>query len=362
MLERICMNNKITCKDIVNRLEEHHMAYDIVTLENGFQIIVTEYGGRIFGPFDKDGISVLWVNEVFSDCSKFNDFMEKEEWNLGGDRLWIAPELEFFCTEPSKFDETYTVQRNMDPGYYRIEMMDEGVCLQNEAEVEILGDGNTKMYSCERRISSAKNPLEYVSSIDKDKVKYCGYVQDILLKDKKKNQKMYLEPWILTQINPGGKVIVPYLGTFDFVDYYEPVDETCQKIFDGYAELNITGKRKYKTAYRSANTFGRMGYVNRTPGGDWYLMIRNYYNDPSIPYCSEPWKNLGDKGCSMYFYNDDGSTGGFAEFENSCATIGMDANRDCSYSTTSLWFFMGEKEELEKIIKVLLGVSYKICE
>lgn len=207
-----------------------------------------------------------------------------------------------------------------------------------------------------RRYASALNPLRYISELKHLKIDYCGYVQDIELKDDTISTKMYLEPWILTQINPLGKCVTPFFGTFDFVDYYDPVDD-LQKIHDGYVELEITGARKYKVGYRSAQTFGRMAYVKEL-GEGVQLMVRNYYNDPSIPYCAEPWGDLGNRGCSAFYYNDNGSNGGFAEFENSCATIGLDAQRSHSCSTTSLWFFFGSQKDIGKVMKYLLGVEY----
>ena len=354
------MNNKITKMQIEQRYKEMNLKLSSVEVGDGYEILITEHGGRIFGPFNKDGESVLWVNGVFEDAEKFAKFIEERQWNLGGDRLWIAPELELFCTAPEKFDESYTVQGSMDPGYYKMETEGRKVVLKDQATMEVLAGEGTKSYALKRTIRPAADPLKYVQGISTEKLSFAGYFQDIELKDTAPEKEMYLEPWILTQINPGGKVLVPYLGDFEFVDYYNPVDEKCQKVKENYVELTITGDRKYKTAYRAANTFGRMGYVNRTSDGQLYLMIRNYYNDPSFPYSNGPWKDPEDRGCSMYFYNDDGSVGGFAEFENSCTPIGLDSDLNASVSTTALWFYFGEAEELEKVIRILLGINYKI--
>lgn len=354
------MNNKVTKKQIEQRYKEMNLNLTSVKVGEDYEILVTEHGGRIFGPFREDGESVLWVNGVFHDAEKFAEFVKDRQWNLGGDRLWIAPELELFCTAPEKFDESYTVQGEMDPGNYEMKQDERGVYLDNSATMEVLAGEGTKSYELKRTIRPAADPLKYMKNVSFDTLSYAGYFQDIELKDTAPDKKMYLEPWILTQINPGGKVLVPYLGNFEFVDYYIPVDENCQKVHDNYVELTITGDRKYKTAYRAANTFGRMGYVNRTSDGQLYLMIRNYYNEPSAPYSNGPWKDPDDRGCSMYFYNDDGSVGGFAEFENSCTPIGLDSNLSTSVSTTSLWFYFGTEEELEKVIQILLGINYKI--
>ncbi|HIS06851.1 MAG TPA: hypothetical protein IAC99_04195 [Candidatus Choladocola avistercoris] len=353
------MDNQITKQQILDRYQEQGLRLAAVPLGGGYEILVTEYGGRIFGPFGPDGVSVLWINGVFRNAEKFADFVEERNWNLGGDRLWFEPELDFFCTSPETFDESYTVPGGMDPGYYAMETEKQDVRLKNKVEMHMPSDGSSKSFLVCRTVRPAANPLKYLRGTSFD-VEYCGYYQDIDLEDIPSENGIYPEPWILTQINPGGKVLVPFLGDFEFVDYYEPVDENCQKVYENYAELNITGQRKYKTAYRAANTFGRMAYVNRMASGKLYLMIRNYYNDSSFSYTSGPWREPEDRGCSMYFYNDGGSEGGYGEFENSCMPAGPEPESHISHSTTALWFFFGEAEELEKVIHTLLGITYKI--
>ena len=357
------MNNKISYQEAVQRLEETSIPYKVLNLDDNFRVVISSRGGRVFGPFDGDGESILWMNAAFKSNKRFIHFLENNEVHLGGERMWIGPELEFYCDAPELFDTTYTIQPTMDPGNFIISGVEnEGVRVEQDVEMNILRNGSGKSKTCHfsRTFYSAASPLTYIRQLKDINVRYCGFYQDVYLRDTMPEQKMYLEPWLIAQINPGGRVVVPFLGDFEFDNYYEPVDESVQKVGDGYVELNTNGCRKYKTAYKSANTFGRMGYVNRLDNGQYYLMIRNYYNDPSIPYCSEPWGNLGVRGASMYFYNDDQSNGGFAEFENSCAMTGLDSKRSESYSTTSMWFFFGEKEELEKIMRVLLGVNYTI--
>lgn len=352
------MDNHISFNHAIAMLESQHMQYAVLPLGGEWKAIVTRYGGRLMGPFKgDDGESVLWANAAWKNEADFKAFVDAREWNLGGERFWVNPELRFFCEAPELFDATYTVQGELDPGNYAIKQSDRGVELAQSVMLKDLNNGAKKSFDIRRRYAPALNPLRGLKGLRDLNVDFCGYVQDIELQDTLPETKMYLEPWILTQVIPNGKFITPIFGDFDFADYYEPVNE-MQHVCDGYAELDVTGDRKYKVAYRSAQTFGRMAYVK--PSGDgWHLMVRNYYNDPSIPYCSEPWGNLGDRHCSTYYYNDNGLSGGFAEFENGGATIGLDANRDRCYNTTSLWFFYGSQDDIASIMKYLLGIDYR---
>jgi hypothetical protein len=352
------MNNHITFAQAVKMLESQNIEYRVLELNEKWKALITQYGGRLLGPFAADDAeSVLWTTPAMKNEEDFAAFVKERNWNLGGERFWVNPELRFFCEAPELFDDTYTVQEQLDPGHYAISDKDGSVFLSQEVDLTDLNNGAHKKMSIKRRYVPAMNPLGYIKSLKDIDVDYCGYVQDIELKDDMPETAMYLEPWTVDQVNPTGKFITPFFGEFDFVDYYDPAEE-MQKVCDGYAELEVTGDRKYKVCYRSAQTFGRMAFLK--PWGDgWHLMIRNYYNDPSIPYCSEPWGDLGNRGCSVYYYNDHGPTGGFAEFEHGGATIGLDADRDHSNSTSSLWFFFGNQQDIARIMKTLLGIDYK---
>lgn len=355
------MNNHITFMQAAAMLNSQNEAYEVLDLGRNWRAIITRYGGRLLGPFKaEEGESVLWINEAMKDQKSFKAFIENNQAQLGGERFWVNPELRFYCEAPEKFDETYTTQSEIDPGHYTLKREDEHIYLSQHTCLKDLNDETEKKFYIKRRYARANNPLEYISTLKKLNVDYCGYVQDIELKDETPGGIPELEPWVLTQVNPDGKFVTPFFGEFEFVDYYTPVEE-MQRVCNGYAELDVTGDRKYKVAYRSAQTFGRMAFVKRW-GDGWHLMVRNYYNDPSVPYCSEPWGNLGNRGCSVYYYNDDLSNGGFAEFENGGLTLGKNADRYISYNTTSLWFFFGGQDEIRTIMKYLLGIDYQFSD
>lgn len=352
------MNNHITFKQAAAMLDSQNEAYEVLDLGRNWRAIITRYGGRLLGPFkEEEGESVLWINKAMKDEASFKEFVDNRRAQLGGERFWVNPELRFYCEAPEKFDETYTVQEEIDPGHYILEREKDNIYLSQHTCLKDLNDGTEKSFYIKRRYSGARNPLDFIGAQKELDIDYCGYVQDIELRDESPDGKAELEPWVLTQVNPDGKFVTPFFGDFEFVDYYIPVDE-MQKVCDGYVELDVTGDRKYKVAYRAAQTFGRMAFVKRW-GDGWHLMVRNYYNDPSVPYCSEPWGDLGNRGCSVYYYNDDLSNGGFGEFENGGLTLGRDADRKISYNTTSLWFFFGGQEEIRTVMKYLLGIDYQ---
>lgn len=49
------MSGKITDRQIIERLEENGLRYGMLALRNNVTIIVSQRGGRIFGPFLRRG-------------------------------------------------------------------------------------------------------------------------------------------------------------------------------------------------------------------------------------------------------------------------------------------------------------------
>ena len=45
------MNNNISFHQVIECLKAHDIPYGVLTLQNDVSIIISQYGGRIFGPF-----------------------------------------------------------------------------------------------------------------------------------------------------------------------------------------------------------------------------------------------------------------------------------------------------------------------
>ncbi len=352
------MDNHITFEKAIEMLKLRNMEYHVLELNDCWKTIITQYGGRLLGPFHGDaGESFLWMNGAWKEEAEFGRFIDSREWNLGGERLWVNPELRFFCESPDQFSETYTVQSPLDPGGYQLEQEGGSISLHQDISLTDLSSGEEKDISIRRRYFPAENPLKYIKALRDIKLDFCGYQQEIELACANSGD-LTIEPWTVTQVNPGGRFIIPYFGSFDCVDYYGNAPVEAQIVRNGYAELNANGALKYKFGYRAAQTLGRMAFLKPCDSG-WQLMLRNYYNDPSLPYCAEPFGELGNRGCSMYFYNDRGVKGGFAEFENSGTPVGCGTMRSRSSSNSTTWFFTGDQGAIAHVMTNLLGIDYK---
>lgn len=353
------MNNLINYSQIVERMDSYSIKYHTLPLHNGYSIIVTQRGGRVFGPFPSiEQAGVLWVNNAFKNHDGFEAFIASNDWNLGGDRMWVAPEIPMFTKRRADFYATTSPQPSLDPGQYMMQRDKNGISLSQDVNVEIYeSEIPEKSFRMERHITPSQNPLRMLNnyaSVIED-VAFCGYQQTITIKDTSQHYPMYLEAWNLSQVNPGGCFYIPYNGAFDFVDYYDAIDNGFQQETLDYIKLKATGDRRYKVGYPSAILTGRAGYLLPLENELHCLFVKNYYNNPSSVYCCEPFDKPGKTGCSMFVYNDSGELGGFTEFEATCQTLGKDTLRTQSTDSIDNWFFYGKISRLSEIAQALMG-------
>jgi hypothetical protein len=344
----------IDFKTVTTRLEENDLKYEVIDLGSDAKIIVSAYGGRIFGPFINDGDSMCWINPCFASAEAFKTFLDKKEWNLGGDRIWLAPEMQYNVPDKDDFWGSYKVPNTLDPGNYAFDKGNKHhVTLKQKMNLEVYGSKKKqKKLSISRTISRIKDSFKDFDIIDGLSF---GYDHEIHLKEKV-SDGIFSEAWDLLQINPEGTLYIPTTASAQYSEYYEPLKQGYQKINDHYVELKIDAKSQYKVGYKSAITTGKSGYVSKYGKKD-YLMIRSFYNDPLGPYVKSPTGEIKDGGHALHVYNDDGNIGNFAEHECSCLPIGADTGRSQSIDRISTMFFVGSKAYIKSMMKLLLGID-----
>ncbi|MBC8450115.1 MAG: hypothetical protein H8D78_20475 [Chloroflexi bacterium] len=354
------MNDKITRHQIIARLEENDILYGLLPLQNDVSIVISQRGGRIFGPFlSPDDEGIFWMNRAFARPDSFKEFLESGSWNLGGSRIWIAPEIQYGVRDRSNFWGSVFWPPQVDPGNYVLEQPQPGrYRLSQDITLEAynLASGRKELH-LERVIRQAEDPLRNLSAYEDliAGVLFAGYEQIVSLSESTLDDIMS-EAWNLVQLNPGGVLVIPASPGVEFVDYYAPVGD-LQAIHADHVRLQLTGRQQYKVGYKAAHVFGRMGYFNHLDDGRAYLVLRNFFNNPSVPYAEEPDHTPGCRGHSIHVYNDGGEFGGFAEMECNLQTIGGETGRSASTDQMLLWLYVGAEEKVKTIALHLLGIE-----
>jgi len=352
----------ISINEVKARLDENNQKYIVINLTDDFSIVVTQYGGRILGPFrgEKSG-SITWLNNFFLSKNKFRNFLLSGNWNIGGERIWIAPEYQYYVKKTTNSVNAWFCPKSIDPGNYSLSQSRKEECtLYQEMEIEAYNftKGGKKL-RIKRTISSTANPLRELPShrILMNEVAFAGYEQTITLSEEE-NDTIMSETWNLIQVPSGGKIYIPVSSNTDFSWYFKPIDQSVHNTHSNCMELELKEGIKYKIGYKAAHITGRIGYLNTNTEGLPYLLIRNFFNNPSSFYLETP---MGEEelqgGHSVHIYNDDGILGSFGELECNGQTIGGVTGKHSTTDQFVLWVYMGEFDKLRKIGKHLLGVD-----
>ena len=352
---------KVTHDQVLERLEENNLPYGVLPLQNGLSIVITQRGGRILGPYlSQKSEGFFWMSDVWSRPESFREFLKSGNWNLGGDRVWIAPEIQYGVRDRTDYWGTAHQPEEIDPGHYALEKA--GPSQWRLAQDMTLSAYNLasgqKQLHLERLIRPVADSLSNVGAYSAliDGVLFAGYEQVVTLTEGQLDD-IVSEAWSLIQLNPGGELLIPASPPVEITDYYTPIDESLYSRHPNHLRLKVTGRRQYKVGLKAAHTFGRLGYFNHLADGRAYLVVRNYFNNPSVPYCEEPDSRVGCRGHSIHVYNDGGQFGGFGELEANLQTIGGETGRSASTDALVLWLYVGASDRVKAIALHLLGIE-----
>lgn len=354
------MKNIITFHQVVALLQENSIRHTALPLKGDARIIISQRGGRIFGPFmSGDDESLMWINNAFASADAFSEFLDTDDWNLGGERVYLGPELQYSVPDRERFWETYKLSTQVDPGNYELSVNNEtSECrLHQNMVLDVYPGRGRKEISLTRVIKPSADPLRNMSNYLEliNGVAYCGYEHSLTLSEEE-NDGIMSQTWDLVQINSGGTIYIPSSPALEYTDYYEPVDETWQKVESNYVQVDITGDRMFKLGYKAPHIYGRVGYFNVLDLDRACLIVRNFYNNPASPYLDEPYHTVGHKGDSLQIYQDDGALGGFAEIECIGQAIGGSTNPSNNTDHISLWCYVGFPQKIRQITLQLVGV------
>ena len=265
-------------------------------LGEGGYLIVSAQGGRVYGPF-LDGAEALdWVAEA-----------PPGDWNIGGERVWIAPERYLNFTDPERMIETYRVDPGMDPGHWRIAYAGGGALrLEMQTKLELLGGHGAVELNITRDIDVRP------ARRDGD-VLIFAYRQELTL-TRLSGSTPGLVPWLVRQVAPGATITLSATtGAMAQTVFGAP--PTGALIPEaGNWHVAMAGPGFFKAAYhRDAIGAGRL--ICRRGGDHAVAMVWEPDLAPAASYPeSLPDDTAATGQCFSMFY-DDGRFGNYGELE-----------------------------------------------
>jgi hypothetical protein len=334
---------------------------ELYQTDDGTRVLILPYGGRILGVFAPDSEeNFLWTNSVLNSVEAARAYYASNDWqNSGGDRTWLAPEVDFFFPKFPDIDIAgYWQPRGLDPGAYELTKTDQEVKLTNRLNIDAFRSRKRVELEITKSIAAAPNPLRYDPQAHIGAVEYAGHT--LLTSLKILNPAPEAAPlvglWSLTQMPHQGELFIPTYSKTEPRIYFGLVDTPADEVTvnDRLVRFKMRAAGEHKIGIRAAVTTGRIGYIY--PTGNWHaLIVRNFSVNPSGEYADVPWTEPEDRGYSTQACSVNSRWGMFSEMEYHVPAIGGSTGLRHVEDRSQLWAFRGSREDIVKIARALLS-------
>ena len=327
-------------------------------LPDGTEVLVLSHGGRVLGLFAPGHEeNFLWTNTALRNVDSAAAFFAGDQWhNSGGDRTWLAPEVDFFFPNFPKTD-VYWQPRQLDPGQWQPTSDLDGKRWVNRLTCSLSRSKAQIELRMTKSIAPAPNPLRHEECWrELAGVQYAGYSLQTMLEllDAEIPISATVGLWNLLQLPHGGELLVPTYGNT------EP-----RILFGTIPGNHLSSERslvRYKMQCRRAedrHSSGSRSRPDRLPlpgrSGSLGLVVRNVFVNPSGIYVDVPWDNLEDKSYAVQACNIHSGLGSFSELEHHTPAIGHGTGRTRCEDLAQTWAFRGSQADIERIAAILLS-------
>lgn len=289
-------------------LARREFAYRILEIGTGLTLVVTTAGGRAFGPFLGDTDALGWS----PDADTFEEVLLAGQWNIGGERIWLAPERVFNFSDPARMLDTYHVNPAVDPGTWSLTSESAGIALEASSIIPRTDGGGPISVKLSRRIT----PLRASSGreLPEDLV-LAGYRQSIEVTYPQFQGGIAIVPWLVRQVVLGGDAMLSAsgFGRGERVFGKPPPDAITPR--KGRWLVRFGPQGFFKTSYsRHVIGAGGLGYMITGKGQATALVLRpvlvaaDQYPE-TLPH------DTGSPGQAAALFCDDGQFGSYGELE-----------------------------------------------
>ncbi|MGD0896596.1 MAG: hypothetical protein ABR915_02090 [Thermoguttaceae bacterium] len=333
---------------------------DLCLAPDGSSILVLPHGGRILGLFAPGSEeNFLWTHPALASPATAREFYAGDQWhNSGGDRTWLAPEVDFFLPNFPALDK-YRQPRQLDPGNYQLDASGAELRLTSRLE-HVLSRSRQKVeLEISKSVGPAANPLRYETGVDLAGIDYAGYTLRSSLRwlggD---GASSAVGLWNLLQMPHGGELLVPtHVATRPKVCFGTLVGDDIA-VGERLVRYRMRASGEQKIAVRAVAVTGRAGYRYRARDGRWALVVRNFFVDPSGQYVDVPWSDAADLGYAVQACNVNSGLGRFSELEYHAPAIGPSLGRLAADDVSQVWAFRGTREQIAAVSGNLLTADW----
>lgn len=328
-----------------------------IVTPDGTTVVLLPYGGRVLGLYAPGSDeNFYWTHPALLSAEAARAFYGGTGWhNSGGDRTWLAPEVDVFLPHyPSR--DGYTQPKELDPGNYRVDSEGGGARLVNRFALTLSRSGRRVELELTKSVAPAANPLRHERNLAVRGVDYAGYSQRTSLAIVGEEASNPVGLWNLVQMPHGGELLVPTYARATPKLVFGHIPASDLAVSDRLVRYRMRQTGEHKLALRAVATAGRVGYVFEQ-SDRWVAIVRNFVVDPSGEYVDVPWDDPADFGYSTQACNVHSALGQFSELEYHIPAIGGATGRSRCEDVAQVWAYRGPKEAMAVVVRTLLGAD-----
>jgi hypothetical protein len=334
---------------------------EIFVTPDGARLLLFPYGARVLGLFAAEGEeNFFWNNPLLEERDSAQCLFARHGWhNTGGDRTWIAPELDTFFTDAT-FTQ-YWQPRPLDMSDYAVERTDGAIELSRPMTLHLARPDREINLRLSKRIGPAPNPLRYQRDMAAivGSLQYAGYAQRVVLQslDGPPDPPSRVGIWNLIQLPPGGEMLVPLYAPDRPQKCFGDVPSDRVTIEDHLLRVRVDFPGSHKIALKAAALCGRTGYVYDR-GDSRSLVVRNFFVNPSGQYVDVQRHDVDDFGYAFQMCRvDEVEFGSFCEMEYHAPALGDSFDPSRSEDVSQVWAFRGPRKAIDAVSNTLLGAK-----
>lgn len=343
--------------DLANTLEKIGKRTETFESADGSRLLVLPYGARLLGLYPAGSKqNFYWVNEDLFNTASAQTVFESGGWqNTGGDRTWLAPELDIFFPDYPECQKHWEPPQ-LDASDYSIERLPSGIRLSKAMSLFIARANCDVELTLSKTVSKALNPLRHERHLREvaEELAYAGYSQTTILDFSASPDKANLGIWNLIQLPHGGDLLIPTYSRTDPLVLFGDIPAEFLMSDERLVRFKVCFPGEHKIAIRAVATTGRVGYIYRQ-GDMWSLVVRNFFVNPSGEYVDVSKSDPDDLGYSVNAVNVKSELGDFCELEYHVPVVAEETGRCVDVS--QVWAYRGSEPSIRTAASELLGAQ-----
>jgi hypothetical protein len=327
------------------------------TSPDGSTLLILPYGGRILGLFAPDSDrNFFWTHPALDSVDTAKAFYASNTWhNSGGDRTWLAPEIDFFFPKYPNL-AVYTQPADLDPGNYELTYDDNSIVLKNRFFSQLSRSKATAELEITKRLASTPNPLRGIHNQYSSDIKYAGYTLQTKLEIRSCDAAFGpVGLWNLLQLPHEGEFLIPTTSKSTVTTCFGNVEASDLTVLENLVRYRMHASGEQKIGLPPLNLVGRMGYVFSSSDGAASLIVRNFSLNRLGDYVDVPRNELDGQGAAIQACNINSSLGAFSEMEHHAPAIGGSTGLLQCEDSSQVWAFSGPAESISAIARALVS-------